>query len=855
MRKSSSFLSLRVSVLALLTITVAGQIWAADQPKVVGYQKPPKVITDVLESPATPTVLLSPSNDRMLILVGRRHPTIEDLAQPMLRLAGHRINPATNGPHHSPRITRIEVLTISGGKSVKVAAPANAYLGSPMWAPDGKHFVFTNTTAHSTDLWVASADTAAAHQIAGVRINAAYGTPIQWLGDSHTVLVQVVPTDRGAEPKAPAVPDGPIVQESYGKPAPIRTYEDLLESAYDEALWDYYATSQLAWVNTETGAITKVGKPAVFSRVETSPDGMHVLVQRDVHPYSYVVPSGDFPKEVEVWSRTGQLEYKVASLPMADQVPMEGVMTGPRSYAWRPNVPATLAWIEALDSGNTRRPAPFRDRIMTLAAPFKADPVEVVRLQQRFQGGGFGGGFGAGGRGNGIEWFERGGIAYIRDFERSKRWTRTFEVNFDQPPADHTCPNASKVGEDSEKPGCRLVWSRSSQDRYNDPGTPIMRELSNGHRVILQSGNTIYLTGVGASDQGDRPFLDRFDAAALKSERVFRCPEKVYEQPIAVLGAEGSRFLTRYESPEDPPNYFVRTGGNDQRVQLTRFPDPAPTLHGITKQLVTYKRDDGVQLSFELYLPTGYKQGTPLPTVVWAYPLEFNDAFTAGQVSGSPYRFTVINGMSELWLLTQGYAILDNATMPVIGDPETMNNTYVEQIVASAKAAIDKAVEMGVTDRNRVGVGGHSYGAFMTANLLAHSTLFRAGVARSGAYNRTLTPFGFQNEQRTFWQAEDIYMKMSPFAFADKLKAPILLIHGMADDNSGTFPIQSLRMYEALKGNGGSVRYVQLPYEAHGYQGLESVEHVLWEMITWFDKYVKNAPPAGPQPAVASENK
>jgi len=828
------------------------QAGAADQAKTVGYQKPPKVITDVLESPATPTVLLSPTNDRLLVLAGRRHPSIEDLAQPMLRLAGHRINPATNGPHHPPRITGIEILSIAGRNPVKVNTPANAYLGSPMWAPDGKRFIFTNTSAHSVDLWVANAATGAAHQVAGVRINAAYGTPLQWLGDSRTVLAQLVPAGRGAEPKAPSVPDGPIVQESYGKPAPVRTYEDLLSSPYDEALWDYYATSQLAFVNTETGAVTAVGKPAPFSRLETSPDGMHILVQRDVHPYSYLVPSGDFPKEVEVWSRSGQLEHKIASLPLADQVPIEGVPTGPRSYAWRPNAPATLVWVEALDGGNTRKPAPFRDRIMMWAAPFNGEPVEIVRLQQRFQGGGFGG-FAGAGRGNGIEWFERGGAGYVRDYERSKRWTRTFEINFDQPPADHTCPNAGKVGEDSAKPGCRLVWSRSSQDRYNDPGSPVMRELPNGHRVILQAGNTIYLTGLGASNEGDRPFLDRFDASALQSQRVFRSEGKSYEQPIAVLSADGSRFLTRYESPTEPPNYYVRSASSDQKLQLTKFPDPAPTLRGITKQLVTYKRDDGVQLSFELYLPAGYQQGTPLPTIVWAYPLEFNDAFTAGQVTGSPYRFTVINGMSELWLLTQGYAILDNATMPVIGDPETMNNTYVEQIVSSAKAAIDKAVEMGVTDRNRVGVGGHSYGAFMTANLLAHSNLFRAGVARSGAYNRTLTPFGFQNEQRTFWQAEDVYMKMSPFAFADKLKAPILLIHGMADDNSGTFPIQSERMYQALKGNGGSVRYVQLPYEAHGYQGLESVEHVLWEMITWFDKYVKNAAPGAAATSVAGD--
>ena len=370
----------------------------------------------------------------------------------------------------------------------------------------------------------------------------------------------------------------------------------------------------------------------------------------------------------------------------------------------------------------------------------------------------------------------------------------------------------------------KLIWERSIRDRYRDPGSPLMRTLPNGKQVLRQEGNSIFLAGNGALQEGEFPFLDRFDLETRKGERMFQCETGQYESVVA-LSDDGSHIITRHESPTEPPNYFVRTVNGGEKKAVTDFPDPAPQLHGITKQLVTYKRDDGVQLSFTLYLPAGYKQGEKLPTIVWAYPLEFNDADTAGQVSGSQYRFTTISGISHLFLLTQGYAVLDNATMPVVGDPETMNNTYVEQVVSSAKAAIDKAVAMGVTDPDRVGVGGHSYGAFMTANLLAHSDLFRAGVARSGAYNRTLTPFGFQSERRTIWDAPEMYMKVSPFMYADKIKHPILLIHGMADDNSGTFPIQSERMYQAIKGNGGIVRYVQLPYEAHGYLARESTEH------------------------------
>jgi len=374
-----------------------------------------------------------------------------------------------------------------------------------------------------------------------------------------------------------------------------------------------------------------------------------------------------------------------------------------------------------------------------------------------------------------------------------------------------------------------------------------LKTLPNGYEAIAQSGNNIFLRGNGASPAGDRPFLDRFDLGSLKAERLFRCDDKSYESVVALLNEDGSSFITRYETKTDAPNYFRRSAGDSQKQSLTTYRDPVPQLRAIKKQLVTYKRADGVQLSFTLYLPPDYKEGQRLPTVVWAYPIEFTDAGVASQVSGSTNRFTTIGGISELFFVLQGYAVLDDATMPVVGDPETVNNTYLEQIVSSARAAIDKAVEMGVTDRNRVGVGGHSYGAFMTANLLAHSDLFRAGIARSGAYNRTLTPFGFQNERRTLWQSPELYLKVSPFMYADKIKEPILLIHGEADNNSGTFPIQSERMYQAIKGNGGNVRYVTLPHEAHGYSARESVEHTLWEMITWFDKWVKNASDATSQ--------
>ena len=588
----------------------------------------------------------------------------------------------------------------------------------------------------------------------------------------------------------------------------MRTYQDLLQNLHDEDLFAYYGRSQLAVVDLATKSVEPIGSASLFASVEISPDGEHILVVQIKQPFSYLFPANRFPQSIDVWNRRGESQHLVASLPLQDNIPIEGVPTGPRSVTWQPNQPATLSWMEALDEGDPRNTVPHRDRVLSLAAPFDSTPTELVRTAQRCSG---------------IQWGEKDGLAFVRDYDRDRRWIRTLQINTEHPDTTPT-----------------LVWERSVNDRYGDAGTPVSRPLPNGQSVMWQHGNSVFLRSTGATPKGDRPFLDRFDLTTRETTRLFACADDSYESVVALIADDGSQFITQHESPLEPPNVFLYAPGQARRA-LTDFPDPMPQLRSIQKELVTYERSDGVPLSFTLYLPPGHQKGKPLPTIVWAYPREFNDPSTAGQVSGSTNRFTSISGISHLFLLTQGYAILDEATMPVVGSPELANDTFIEQVVASAQAAIDKAVEMGVTDRNRVGVGGHSYGAFMTANLLAHSTMFRTGVARSGAYNRTLTPFGFQNERRTFWEAPQIYMTMSPFAAAHKIKTPILLIHGEADNNPGTFPIQSERLYHAIRGNGGTVRYVTLPHESHGYVARESVEHTLWEMVTWFDRYVKAA--------------
>jgi dipeptidyl aminopeptidase/acylaminoacyl peptidase len=793
----------RMFVLILGWCLAAAVPFAQGQtPQRSGYLTPPKEIVEILDAEPLPSVTVGPQRELIVLMQRRSMPSIEELSEPMLRLAGARINPDNNGPHRAGSGIGLTLRSIASGEERKIAVPAGARIGDVSFSPDGKWLSFTNTRDTRVDLHIVDVATGQSKLVEPALNTAASGC--EWLDDSSSLLCGFVPSRRGPPPPQPKVPTGPNIQENYGKAGPVRTYQDLLENAHDEALFEYYFTSQLGFVDATTGRMTPVGTPGLLDAT-ASPDGKYLLVERIKRPFSRLLTYGRFPHDVEIWDRNGQKVRTVADVPMGDTIPINGVMTGPRSYRWNPREPATLLWVEALDKGDIRNEVPHRDRIVTLAAPFTGEPAERAKTEYRYAG---------------ASWTE-GGAILLSEADRETRTTRTWVFN-----------------ESWAEP--RKLWDRKQQDAYGDPGDPVMRP---GAGTILQSGDSIYLTGRGASPEGDRPFLDRLNLKTFETERLWRSDNKSYETVVGLLDDKASRVLTRYETKLDPANYFVRDISGATKTAVTHFKDPHPQITAAERMFVTYERKDGVKLNGTLYLPPGYKKGERLPMIVWAYPREFVDADAASQVTGSPHRFTTVSGASHLLLLTQGYAIFDGPTMPIVGPGETANDTYVEQLVASAQAAIDKAVELGIADRNRVGVGGHSYGAFMTANLLAHSDLFAAGVARSGAYNRTLTPFGFQSETRTFWEAPQIYSTMSPFFHAQKINEPILLIHGEVDNNSGTFPIQSERLYMALKGHGGTVRYVTLPSESHGYAARESVFHTLAETVNWFDKYVKNAKP------------
>jgi len=771
------------------------------------YKLPPKEVVDIVDAPPTPTVLMSPAGDVMALVESESMPSIAYLSEPILRIAGMRITPSFNSRQVLSFSTGLSLKDMKTGLVRKVTLPESVKFTSLSFSPDGQAVAFLRYVAGGVELWAVDAKTGQAKALTPAVVNALLGG-IEWVPDSRRLVVPLVPEGRGPAPAAPRVPVGPEIQVSGGEETKVATYQDLLKNAFDEVLFDYYATSQTAIVDVATGAARKVGKPGIFDSISVSPATDYLLVERIKRPYSYALPASGFSHSIEVWDMDGGLVKVLADLPPDENVPINGVPKGPRGVNWMTHKPATLIWTEALDEGDPKKAVPFRDHYLVLDAPFAGESREVLKLKERAAG---------------ISYFAAPGKALASQSEWKRRRRTTFLVDF-----------ANSAAEPVK------IWDLSTQDRYNDPGRPVTASLKTGERVIVQDKDWIYLAGSGSSPKGDHPFLDRMNLKTMKVERLWQCQDPAYESFVEFAGGSRSKIITSRETKTDPPNYYLYDFKTKKRTALTDFKDPAPQLTGIRKERITFKRADGLELGGTLYLPPGYTPGTRLPVVVWAYPREYDTAAVAEQVRGSVNRFSFFRGTSQLFFVTQGYAVLDNAEMPVVGDRQTVNDTFVQQIVSNAEAAIRKLDEMGVGDPKRIGVGGHSYGAFMTANLLAHCDLFAAGIARSGAYNRTLTPFGFQSERRTLWEAPETYIKMSPFMHANKINEPILLIHGMADNNSGTFPIQSERLFAALKGFKGTSRFVFMPYESHRYSARESVLHVLAEMFEWFDLYVKN---------------
>jgi len=792
-------------LLVLVSVSYAGL--CQDVPT---YQRPPEEIAKLVEAPLTPFVSISPDKQWMLLLERSDYPTIEQLSRPELRIAGLRINPENFGPSRSNYTIGLKVKRLADSQEFEIKNLPSVTLASNVtFSPDSKKIAFLQNEINRIELWVIDIVSFTATRLTERKINNVMGG-YTWLSDSQRILFAGVPQNLKPLPEKTRIPSGPVIEENLGKKAPSRTYQDLLKNPHDEAAFDYYTQSDLILKNLN-GTEKTLSSGSILKSFNPSPDGKYILTEVIQRPYSYLVPAYYFPQQVNVIDLDGKVVKEITRIPLLDYIPtgFNATQREPRSHNWRADKPATLYWAHAQDSGDPKVKADIRDKVFTWDYPFASQPKELISLPLRFSR---------------ILW---GNDNTALVFERwtNDRKERVYLVN----PA-----TASK----------KILFDRNYEDGYNDPGNVITVQNESGRIVMLiNKDNSVYLSGAGASSAGDMPFLDKLDLTNSKKTRLWQCQAPYFESFITFLDSRKGTFITSRESNAENPNYYQRTIGSTKSSAITSFPHPYPQIKDVKKEVLKYKRSDGVELTADLYLPPGYKkeQG-PLPGFVWAYPREFKSADAAGQIKGSPYAFTRLSWGGPIYWVMRGYAVLDNASMPIVGEGDKEpNDTYVQQLVASAKAVVDYSASLGVLDPERVGVGGHSYGAFMTANLLAHSDIFKAGIARSGAYNRTLTPFGFQAEERTYWEAPEIYYNMSPFSYADKLKEPILFIHGEADNNSGTFPIQTERFYNAIKGHGGTSRYVVLPYESHGYAAKESIMHTLWEMDTWLEKYVKNA--------------
>ncbi len=780
----------------------------------INYQKPPQEILDLAEATLAPSMRMDHKGENFVFLFRSNFKSIEELSEKEMRLGGLRINPKTNINSRQRYYTNMKVRvgrknTIESIKDL----PSNGRFSNFSWSPNQQHMAFTNTVSNGVELWVLNIEVKTAFKLTEANLNANMGRPFTWFKDNNSLLVKVISKDKKPliDTKT-AVPSGPTISVSEkGKKAQNRTYQDLLKNKSDEHNFEQLTLSELFKVNLD-GTISTWKGNDMYRSISFSPDGNYIMITIIEKPFSYLVPYRRFPSKTSIYDAQGTLINDMLKIPLIEDLPkgFMAVRMGKRNLSWRDDKPATLYWCEALDGGDPAKKVDFRDEVFELNAPFNGKATSIVKTIGRF---------------NDIEWGNNQ-TAIAHDYWWNTRNTKSYIFN----------PSNSSV-----KP--LLISDRNYQNRYNDPGNFVTKRNEFGRYTLDLIKDNAYLIGDGYSEKGKFPFVDEFNLKTLKTKRLYQSKLTTKVEGISyALNMKKGEVIVRIESKNEYPNYYIRNiKKSSNLVPLTQFENPFKSIQNVHKEVIKYNREDGLELSGTLYLPTNFKKGEKYPMIMWAYPREYKDKSSAGQSTINSNEFTYPWYGSPVYWVTRGYVVLDDASFPIVGEGDVEpNDTFIKQLVSNAKAAIDAVDNLGYIDRKKVAVGGHSYGAFMTANLLAHSNLFAAGIARSGAYNRTLTPFGFQSEERNYWEAPEIYYNMSPFMHADTMKTPLLLIHGQADNNSGTYPLQSERYFNALKGLGAPVRLVMLPKESHGYSAKESVLHMLWEQDQWLEKHVKN---------------
>ena len=804
------------------------------------YIMPPAPITDYINRDKNLASLdrISPGGNYFLIPSTTELSTAELMSQKIYRLAMLKVTPATNREldHSTYGIYALKIFSLKDKTSRQVKLPPDSFFSDMVWSPDGKKIAFLAHLPNGTQVWIADAETGTAEALSDAPVMATIAarpqsgrssaTPsrmLQWTSDGSLVTL-LVPSNRGAEPVLNPVPAGPIVRHSLDKPTPTRTLPFLLRTPHDADLFRYYTTAQPA-ILARGRAPQIIGAPAMYLSISVSPDGKYLLTDRIIEPFSYLVGYDAFPHQYEVMDIAGNILATVSKAPAELALRRDGDAGGadlPRDLAWRPDGKGlSFIMTEPRDkkAEGAQEASERQERIMLLELPFAMDRAKVLVSSAR----------------------------RISEVSYSRDGRYVFATLAERPRAGGKRLQDIAAYDLTSEPPQAFVLAKGidPEDVVNLPGTLMTRTTGNGigYAAVSADGQAGFLESPGhKADFKPRPFIDRVIIRTGEKRRVFEGSADMYERPLAALDGDLTHLIVSRESSRKAPDSYLWTNEGFGE-NLTNNKDPYPDLTACKRIDFEFQRSDGVTVHGRISLPLNYKEGTRVPAVFWDYPREYgtSEEYARGAItSRNNNAYTPLSFLrwSDLWL-TQGYALV-YTDIPILGKATAYNDNYLTHLLDSVYGAIRKLDQMGLIDMDRLGHGGHSYGAFATANLLAHSPFFKAGIAGDGAYNRTLTPMTFQQERRYFWEATTTYLEMSPFFYADQINAPLLMYHGGDDDNSGTYLIQSERMMQALTGLGKKAVLYIYPFEAHSPRCKETYLDIWARWIDWFDKYVKN---------------
>jgi len=809
-----------------------------------GYILPPKDVADAALAPWYKNVSitnLSPDRHFYVVLERDGMPTLKAMGKDHLNLGGFQVDTAANRARElTTRSAKgIRIVELETKKSVQVPLRPDARVTDIAWSKDSKKFAFLAHFLDRTEIWIASASDGKCHQVTPWPVLATMVTTLSWTTDDNLITV-LIPKGRPAAVEKPDVATTPKVKVSDGKATSIRTYPSLLQNPYEAQLVEFYATGQLAKVDVAKGSVKTIGKPAMIRSVNPSPDGRNFIVTVMEKPFSYIYPVSNFPQRESIWDDAGAEKAFIQRRGM-----QTGEGGGPggrgasganakRSIEWRPDGEG-LSYLQV-------EPA----NIIPDASGGGGGEDSDEQTRRGTGGGGQRGQRGAGAAGQGpqrpdqvFQWLppfsaKDAKLVYTSPTRiNSVRYSADMKTLFlDQ--TFGTRNRISTVNLDADKKLTTLLETGPDDDAVD-------LSMTAGPKT----GTVVRISGDGKSEdpqkEAPRPFIDRIDLATGKRENAFESKADVFEQPT-ILDNDLKSLLVVRQTPKMVPNTYLVSPGGSTETKLTDNVDYVSDLTQAHRETIVVTRQDGFKFEVKVTLPRYFTYGVKPPAFFWFYPSEFVDqaAYDKGKRNFNKNLFSQVGGANKAILTRLGYVLVE-PDCPIVGPADRKNDEYVPQLRNNLAAVIDELDRRGWADRRRLGIGGHSYGAFSTANALVNTPFFKAGIAGDGNFNRSLTPFGFQTDDRQLWDGRGFYLEMSPFLYAERMTGALLMYHGMEDQNVGTDPINSERMFDALEALGKTAALYKYPYEDHGQVAQETILDQWARFVAWLDKYVKNA--------------